>query len=147
MTEEKASRLPFAIAGLLTGVGTAWAALLLSGSLDGDWVLACVLALGSGVMVVNVMGRVAPGAFRAEATAGDLTKSPRDHAPAGGGPGPSNPRLRVLVTSSCLEALSVALLCVYYLDSLLIALGSGVAFGMLGIAVSLALARRLAEPA
>jgi hypothetical protein len=41
----------------------------------------------------------------------------------------------------------VALLCAYYLDSLLIAVSSGVAFGLLGIAVSLALARRLAEPA
>jgi hypothetical protein len=121
--------------------------LLLTGSLDGDWVVAGILALGSGVMVVNVMGRVAPGAFRANAAAGDPANSPRDDAPAGGGPGPSNPRLRVLITSSCLEALSVALLCAYYLDSLLIAVSSGVAFGLLGIAVSLALARRLAEPA
>jgi hypothetical protein len=146
MTEERASRLPFAIAGLLTGVGTAWAVLLLTGSLESDWLLAGILALGSGVMVVKVMGRVAPGAFRADAPA-NPANSPRDDAAAGDDLVPSNPRLRVLITSSCLEALSVALLCAYYLDSLLIAVSSGVAFGLLGIAVSLALARRLAEPA
>jgi hypothetical protein len=146
MTQERASGLPFAIAGLLTGVGTAWTVLLLTGRLDSDWLLAGILAGGFGVMALNAVHRVAPGAFaldasgRGEALAADTARS-------GGESQAANPRLRVLVTSSCLEALSVALLCAYYLDSLLIAVSSGVAFGLLGIAVSLALARRLAEPA
>ena len=143
MTQERASGLPFAIAGLLTGVGTAWTVLLLTGRLDSDWLLAGILAGGFGVMALNAVHRVAPGAFasdapgRAEVLAADTARSGDESQAA-------NPRLRVLVVSAGLEAVSVFLLCVYYVDDMLVATTGGAAFGVLAVGVSVLLARKLA---
>ena len=143
MTQERASRLPFAIAGLLTGVGTAWTMLLLTGSLDSDWLLAGIMAGGFGVMALNAVHRVAPGAFALDAS-GRGEALGADTARSGGESQAANPRLRVLVVSACLEAVSVFLLCVYYVDDMLVATTAGVAFGVLAVGVSVLLARKLA---
>ena len=51
------------------------------------------------------------------------------------------------LVSSCLEAISVSLLAAYLQADVLIALITGVMFGVLGFAVSVRLARSLPAPA
>jgi hypothetical protein len=140
MTEEKASSR-FAFAGLFAPVGAAWALLLIDGGLDGDWLLAGVLALGAGMLAVNLMQRLVPGVFAAFGESGsDVPATPESDAEE---PETQAPRLRVLVASSGLQGLSAALLTVYFLGDVAVSVAAGLAFGALGMAVSVVLSRKL----
>ena len=144
MTEERASRLPLAIAGLFTGVAAPWALLLATGGMDSDWLLAGALSIGLGLLAVNSIDRIAPGVFAARPAAADEAPAEADDAQATETEGP---RLRVLVASSGLQALSIALLLTYFAGNVVISVTGGLAFGMLGLAVSALLARNLSETA
>jgi ABC-type antimicrobial peptide transport system permease subunit len=148
----------FAGAGLVAGVGLAWALQLALGSFDRDWILAGFLAAGLGVFVLSVIGKLtarflgAGGDNESNETAveeddeeDDEVAEPTEDAEAPEGVG--GPRLRVLLVSAWLEALAVALLAAYFSGNVIIALGAGVIAGVLAVGVSLFLARRLAPEA
>jgi Flp pilus assembly protein TadB len=145
-----------AAAGLFAAVAAVWALLLAGGSLDGTWLLAGFLAVGMGMLAINLIDRAAAHFAPTEDTAeaGDHAEEPPADKPSrrrqaevdaeepdqAAGVGP---RLRLLIGSSCLEALAVALIVSYYSGSLVVSLMVGVIAGALAIAVSLLLARRL----
>jgi Flp pilus assembly protein TadB len=145
-----------AVAGLFAAVGAVWALLLAGGSLDSTWLLAGFLAVGMGMLAINLIDRAAarfpPAEDAAEAGAEAEESTPekparrREAEVDVGEPEEAvavGPRLRVLIGSSCLEALAVALIASYYSGSLVVSLMVGVVAGALAIGVSLLLARRL----
>jgi hypothetical protein len=152
MTEERSSTALFAVVGLLAPVIAAWVLLFAVDSLDSSWLLAGVLALGAGMMIVNVIQRIVPGVFVPAFAADEAEDEPMDlpevkaiaaveeddedaDIPA--------PRLRVLIASSGLQGLSVALLTAYFMGDVAVSVAVGVIFGALGIGVSMLLARKL----
>jgi hypothetical protein len=146
-----------AAAGLFATVGGSWIALLLGGTFDGTWLKGGFIAAGLGMLIITLLDRAAGHFFPAseetaveeEAAALPPRKAKRrrkvqpDPEPAVE-PVAAGPRIRVLIGSSCLEALAVALLVSYYSGSPLIALAVGVVAGALAIGVSVLLARKLA---
>jgi hypothetical protein len=147
MTEEKSSTALFAAAGLLAPVVAAWAALFALGSLDADWLLAGVLALGAGMLVVNVVQRFVPGVFgsvsedEADAESPETPEASAEEEDEDSGI--AAPRLRVLIASSSLQGLSVGLLTAYFLGEVAVSVAVGLIFGALGIGVSMVLSRKL----
>jgi len=153
MTEEKSSTALFAVAGLLAPVVAAWAVLFALGSLDVDWLLAGVLALGAGMLAVNLIQRFAPGVFGSSEdneAEGELAETPVVAAIEASGEEDDEgseipaPRLRVLIASSSLQGLSVALLTGYFLGEVAVSVAVGLIFAALGTGVSAVLSRRLA---
>jgi hypothetical protein len=142
MPEESQIKRAFSVAGLLAGVGLAWALLLMDGSMDGDWLFAGFLALGLGVLALNAVDRLiwrifAVGVEREKSgpVAKNSVSEDEEATPA--------PRLRVLMISSGLEALAAALLAAHYTGSVVISVAAGVLTAGLAIAVSVLLARKL----
>lgn len=135
-----------ACAGLVAGVVLAWALLLVSGRLDGVWLLAGFMAIGMGVLVIGSIDRVLRRAAEPEAASrpAQMRKPVRsDQEASAGAESAAAPRLKVLLVSSCLEAVAVALLASYYSGSMAIAAAAGVIAAGLAVGVSLLLARSL----
>jgi hypothetical protein len=152
MDAESAFKPAIAAAGLLAGVGAAWGLLFLDGSFDSDWMLAGFLAAGLGFLLVHLIDRARRRFAGPESEAEDAATEPATVPKPRGkeaAPAPSDeeaapsPRLRVLVISSCLEAVAVALITSYYTESVVLSLAAGVVAGALAIGVSFLLARNL----
>lgn len=149
MDSEPAFSARLANAGLLAGVGLAWAALYVSGSLDDTWLLSGFLAAGLGVPIVDSIERMGRRLSRGSA--------PPEHERVGQKDDPSHeedassdavektpgPRFWVLMVSACLEAVAIGLLAGYYSGSMIVLATAGLVAGVLAIGITLLLARPL----
>jgi len=147
MKEESRLKRTSSVAGLLTGVGCAWALLLTDGSLSGDWLLAGFLAFGLGVLSLDAIERLGRLISAVGSTPGEEAPAAKVVAASSDEEAAPAPRLRVLLISSGLEALAASLLAVYFIGNLLAALAVGLGLGAVAVMVSVLLSQRLTGPA
>ena len=126
-------------AGLLASVGLVWAALFVMGRLDGTWLLTGFLAAGLGVPFVGLIERVSRRMFTTTAPDAAKARDTRSHESTD----KPEPRLRVLITSALMQAVSLGFIGAYFSGSPAVGVFIGLLVGTLSLAVATLLARRL----